>query len=70
MTTPFRYSGGDPLDVVSGLFRSVGHHCVSVPPLMTRLNVKIQELEVIAQLGLNDGLDLVTDQLSSADWRQ
>jgi hypothetical protein len=69
MTTAFRYSGGDPSDVVSGWFRSVGHRCVSVRPLMTRLNVKIQEPEVIAQVGLNDRLDLVADRLSSTDWR-
>jgi hypothetical protein len=70
MTAAFRYSGGDPLGVASGWSRSVGHRCVSVRPLMTRLNVKIQEPEVIAQVGLNDRLDLVTDQLSSTDWRR
>ncbi|KAL2785339.1 hypothetical protein BJX66DRAFT_329348 [Aspergillus keveii] len=45
LTTPFRYSGGDPLVRWS---RGVGHCCVSVQPPMTRLNVKIQEREVIA----------------------
>jgi hypothetical protein len=37
---------------------------------MTRLNVKIQEPEVIAQPGLNDRRDLVADRVSSTDWRQ
>jgi hypothetical protein len=32
---------------------------------MTRLNVKIQEPEVIAQVGLNDRHDLVADRLET-----
>jgi hypothetical protein len=70
MTTPFGYSGGDPLAVASGWSRGVGHCCVSVRPPMTLLNVKFQEPKVVAQVGLNDRLDLVTDRLSSTNWRQ